>query len=212
MRKIRTAWILFFAVLALVAIPAADASAAPEWYKNGVKLAAAQSAFANGSWTLEGLGIFGIKLRIECSVKWVGTVGPGGADEVKTVTDLGGKSLLDCTILEKALCENTTAELALVTAEKLPWTSQLEQSGTNVVDNLTSGALDVRCLLSGGTWPLELCEQMPKTDPLVNQANGTVSAKILENSSTKCNSSSNVMHLSASVSIGLLNGETLEVK
>lgn len=210
MRKTRVACTILFAVLALAAIPAAKASAAPEWYKNGLKLATKESAVTKGTFTLEGLGIFGIKLKIECNGESFGTVGAGGADEITNVRDLAGKTLLDCKLLERALCEAGT--LALLEAEKLPWKSKLEEEAGRVFDSSEGGAFDVRCLLSGGTWSLELCEGSGRTDALVNEANGTVSGKVLNLSSTKCNSSADTAHVSAAGNIALLSGGTLEAK
>lgn len=209
MRKVRIIGAAFFAVLAFGVI-SASASAAPEWYKNGAKLTVKEEAVTKGTWTLEGLGIFGIKLKVECNGELVGTVGPGGADEITEVKDLTGKTLLDCKLVEKALCE--TGTLALVEAEKLNWTSALETSGTGVIDKFGTAAFDVRCLLSGGSWSLELCEGPSNSDLLVNLSDGTVDGEVLKANSTKCNNSSNTAHTSANGKTSLVHGGTLEAK
>lgn len=210
MKKVRIACAALLAAAAFSGISAAAAPAAPEWYRNGVKLTSKELVDTAGKWTLEGLGIFGPKFKAECDEELTGAVGPGSVDEVTNVVELIGGKLVDCKIIEKALCEGT---LALLEAELLSWKSKLELNfSSEIVDNFESGAFDVRCLLGGGAWSLELCEGPTVTDPLVNMANGTVAVKVLRQNSTRCNNSFNTAHISAEVAIKLVGSGTLEVK
>jgi hypothetical protein len=136
MRKIQTVGLALVAVLAMSAVAVASASAA-EWLLNGAKITAATSAPSEGALTLEDTKAPGGAVKVECSGKFVGTVGPLAADSITEVLSLTGTSTISCTIITHGACEGTTAEVKGI---HLPWTTELLlATETEFRDDIVSG-------------------------------------------------------------------------
>lgn len=212
MRKFKVLSVAFLAVLAPSSIAVASASG-HEWLEDGIRIAAPASVVVNGTWLFLELGF--VKVHTVCSVHLVGTVGPGAADEITFAGDLAGKKLASCEVLstERGLCESL---LSLAEFEHLPWKTELLLSiAGQIKDNFVSAgkgapAIDLRCLLTGGAWSLELCEGKLLTDPLTNGAagvEGSITNVLLE----KCNNAATTYHVFASFTITALNGKKITV-
>jgi hypothetical protein len=144
MRKIQILGLLV-GVFAFAAIAVASASAAPEWLLNG-SAASKVAVSTTGTLTLEDTGA---KTSVECNGTFVGTVGPGAADEITLVEDLEAKDVtkanegnattgwLDCKIVTKGICEEATGALVKVFPLHLPWITTLALNA-----NATSGFVD----------------------------------------------------------------------
>lgn len=201
-------------ILSMVCV--ASAFGFHEWLEDGQGIVVGpRGSVARGSLLLLGLGIFGVKLHVVCNDELIGGVGPGPDNEITSVVSLSGHKLISCEILsvEKGLCEGT---LALVEAELLPWGGELLLFETGKIKDdfhesgLGEPAYDVRCLLSGGSWSLELCRGRVTSDPLVNTTSG-VEGNITNQSSEACGNSGNVLHVYAKYTTTLTSGKKLTV-
>ena len=95
MKTIKAFALALTAVLALAGISATCASA-NEWQVNGAALtkAAAVAGESTITFGLEGRPVY------SCAISRKGTVGPGAAGEITSITSPGGAKVIPCTILE----------------------------------------------------------------------------------------------------------------
>jgi hypothetical protein len=112
-------------LIAAVAFSALEGSAvAAEWLLDGKAITTATAAKTEGKVALEADGL---SAGIECTVVATGTVGPGPADEVKSVTFSGCVKLGNCTSVDA------------VAAVNLPWKTEVLGEGVKFFDDLTPG-------------------------------------------------------------------------
>jgi hypothetical protein len=177
MKKIHVLGLGLLAVFAFGAITASAALAAPEWLVSEAAVAENLPAETEGELAL-------VKLvsstnsnhlvTVKCGGILVGSIGPGGKDEITAVLTLGqvavGKetgttlegTALECTVTqsEGGLTDCVLNSVALVWPANLPWTSQLElmEATGTVLDVLTKEpGYDVECKTVSGLTGSELC-------------------------------------------------------
>ncbi|MFZ1155540.1 MAG: hypothetical protein WAN93_11605, partial [Solirubrobacteraceae bacterium] len=117
------------AVLASTAFAASSAFALEStWLVSGVKPTAANNVDSEGEILLEDMkgGIFGEAVDVLCLVLDLGTVGPGPADTVTSVT------LEECETMS-GICPSPVA-----TAANLPWNTKVELVGTVFYDDIVA--------------------------------------------------------------------------
>lgn len=136
MRKHQIVGSMVVAMLMSCVIAVASASAA-EWLLNGAKISSATSVTSEGALTVEDSKATGGAVKIECSGKFIGTVGPGATDKITEVLSLTGTSTISCTLITRGACEGTTAEAKAI---HLPWATELLlATETEFRDDLSSG-------------------------------------------------------------------------
>jgi hypothetical protein len=120
MRKVQLLMLTALAVLAFSVI-STSAALAKEWLLSGAAIAVKTASKTESELLLEDMKSTPAVIDILCSVIFIGTVGPGAADEVTLVEGLSTEdNVIDCVAHE--LCENN---LATVTAVNLPWSSAI---------------------------------------------------------------------------------------
>jgi hypothetical protein len=133
MRKIHLLWLALVAICAFGAVGTASAIAEEgpaEWLENGAVMLVAKAATTDGEllfWDL--LSSVG-EPQFLCSGIFIGSVGPGGKDEVTEVMNL---SLVKVAELDPGVSETgiactgeKTCEVAEVWPSNLPWLSQVD--------------------------------------------------------------------------------------
>jgi len=154
MKKFYTISITAFAVFALSAFMASSAFAAnPEWLIDGAAVAAGTSTESKGDLVFTDLGAPGQPAWL-CEMIFDGTIGPGGVDEtteilnlagVKVTSILGSGTVLLCPPVKTCAGEIEVYPLGL------PWKTQLELSGANVIDLMSATTIgyEVACTVLG---------------------------------------------------------------
>jgi len=141
----------FAAVFAFAAFSSTSAFAATEWQLNAKAITTPTTSTTTGKLLLEDMNSI-IKVDIECSGTFDGTVGPGAADEITKVLNSAGaeetgKNLagttvpsINCEIVSKGSCEEANKSKIVVFPIHLPWKSELLlPSGETRVDDLKEG-------------------------------------------------------------------------
>jgi hypothetical protein len=154
MKKFHIIGLAAFAVFALSAFMASSAFAAnPEWLIDGAAVAAGTSTETTGDLVLSDRGAAGEPAML-CEGILDGTVGPAGVDEitevlntagVKVTSVLGGSPVLLCPSVRTCQGESEMFPIGL------PWKTQLELSGANVIDltSATKIAYEIVCTILG---------------------------------------------------------------
>jgi hypothetical protein len=201
MRKVQILGAVFFAALALSAVVASAAFAEDQWLINGLAVSEAKSVVAEGKGLNRLLPIIGSNIHLVCDFKVIGTVGPKGLGTVTNVTDLSGKTPINCELLHSELGLCTGSLLDLTKAINLPWHTQLLllTDQTLFVDDvlLETGktpGYEVSCTGAFGETIKETCEGGGTTDDLTNLTGG-VMGSVLNQLSDKCGISGNVSHV-----------------
>ncbi len=123
MRKVR---LLGLAIVAVASFAAASASSAlattPEWLNNGAAIAAPVAVANKGTLKLADLKQ---KVELSCTGTGEGTVGPGKEDVTTVLT------ATSCTNVGSTSCPTPNA-----VAQKLPWLTGLNTSGTSTIDEI----------------------------------------------------------------------------
>jgi len=164
------------AALAFSAVATASASAV-EWLDNGAKIGVALSVVTTGLLELEDMGN-GVK--VHCEGRFLGTVGPGAADEITLAEPLTTEGdLIECPVTKGVAGICPVGATADVEAVHLPWkTTLLEEVGEIRDDIENSGAgvpgYTVKC--EGQT---DTCEgaTSAKVTPLVSPVPSEFDAK-----------------------------------
>jgi hypothetical protein len=174
-----------FAMLLVCGIAAASAFAeSPLWLVDGVEATAGTASTVTGLLTLTDLNTPLGVVEIHCEGSFDGTIGPNGVDEITEVLNNAGVKIgteLTGTALICTNIQNCT-ELREVWPDGLPWGTQLELSGTNVVDSFTpltgtEVGFEARCAVLGvavtdlcgkvlTTSTIEQMEALPASDLL----------------------------------------------
>jgi hypothetical protein len=123
---------MLFVTLAILVGAMAVASASDatlRWLASGVAITTAEPSLSVGEIELVNLKtLINTESAILCSVKFVGTVGPGIEDTITEVLDLSGNLI---TLEKRIVCTNVKGcpkpELAFL---DLPWLTELELTGT----------------------------------------------------------------------------------
>jgi hypothetical protein len=146
MKKIHIVGLALVAVAAFFAVSVASASAAPEWLVGGNPVTVLTSVTTTGLLTLTDLkASFLGASSVDCEGTLVGSVGAGGEDEITEIIGSEGKkytsanATLGATFIEckgVAGCEGN----GLVWPIGLPWLTQLELSGTAIIDDTKANA------------------------------------------------------------------------
>jgi hypothetical protein len=189
MKKLHVLGVVLAAVFAFGALTAASASATvvfllAEWLKGGVAVTTTElvdsEAGPNGV-TLRETVLF-IKIAVNCSGIFDGSIGPNGADEITELLTLGEGAIPTTPLVEPGLvCTNVeNCPEPLVWLDNLPWLTlaELMEEGTEsffvdlilptVVGN--NPGYHVDCM--NGT--NDLCTAAEAITQLTNEANGTV--------------------------------------
>ena len=126
-RKIMMLGMSIVAVFAFAAVASASASAA-EWLHNGEPISTPQATTVTSSGlrlTDENSGLFGETVTVECAGTGSGTVGPGGADTVASITPTNCKTVA-----------GTCATSPTVSPLHLTWDTELVEEGGQVRDRV----------------------------------------------------------------------------
>jgi hypothetical protein len=109
-------------------------ASAHEWLLNGAAITTATKIHSKGLLLLEDTAT---ATRVHCKGFDSGTVGPGAADLVETITAelLGTNDLVPCTFDKTGVCESGTAPKAL--AVNLPWRTEIYSEGAETRDMIT---------------------------------------------------------------------------
>jgi len=168
MKKIHVLGIMVLTMLALGVVSIASASAL-EWLEDGLAMTAAKASEATGEIKIRNTngGGLGLNFEILCSVTFVGSVGPGAADEVTSIKELTGASV---TLAAPVSCTNVAnCGAPLVSAVNLPWKTKLATVGALFVDTIEgTPGWEFDCVTVFGLIE-ETCTGPVKTD-LVNDA------------------------------------------
>jgi hypothetical protein len=139
MSRPKTIMLALLAVCACNVMLDATASAAkPEWLIEAMPLAKPEPAVTSGPLTLVKTGGLRGNLKVECSFRFVGTIGPSKVDATSKVEGAKNESPVNCLTVEgKTGCATLT--LALVTGLNLPWHTELQEVMTVWRDLTTEG-------------------------------------------------------------------------
>jgi hypothetical protein len=122
MKKLHVIGVMLIAAVAFSAL--GGSAVAAEWLLDGSPIATATAATTEGNVVLEADGL---GAGVECHVVATGTVGPGAADEVKTVAFSGCVKLGNCSTFDS------------VAAVNLPWKTEVLLVNGKWFDDLTQG-------------------------------------------------------------------------
>jgi hypothetical protein len=141
MLRIQMIGLAIVASLAMSAIAAGSAMAAHEWLINGSPITVAKKIHSKGLLLLTDhnpLGNASLETAVHCKGFDAGTVGPGGADLIESITAelLGTNDKITCAFDKTGGCEASPAPLAL--ALHLPWRTELYLVGTEVRDMIVA--------------------------------------------------------------------------
>jgi len=123
MKRINVIGLALVAALALSVVAAASASA-HEWLIGGKAIAKATAVTSKGTLELEDSKATGGAVKVSCTGIDKGTVGPGAADEITSITNEKGENTITCTFVKNGACEAGTAPTAA--AVDLPWKTTIE--------------------------------------------------------------------------------------
>jgi hypothetical protein len=184
MRKI--VGLTLFAMLLVCGIAAASAFAeSPLWLVDGVEASAGTASTITGLLTFTDLNTPLGVVSIHCEDSFDGTIGPNGVDEITEILNASGVKIGAELTGTAIICTNVSNcnELSEFWPDGLPWDTQLELSGTNVVDDFTAlgtggeVGFEVRCAVLGvaitdlcgkvlTTSTIEQMEALPASDLL----------------------------------------------
>jgi hypothetical protein len=194
MRKTQVVGLVLVAVCAMCTVLVSAASAETVlWLKKGANVTESLSSQVKGLLELTDLDAPGGAVTVDCEGVVDGSVGPGGEGEVtKLLTSSGAENsedLIECALVsgKEGLCE--TSMTAYVIPLSLPWSTQLELSGSHFVDVTlphTAGDLGfmVTCLTILGE-TLDECVQASSVQEMINVVGG-VEAVSKEEGTGKC--------------------------
>jgi hypothetical protein len=184
MKTVRMLGAISGAIIALCALSAQGAMAAPKWLLAGKEITAATHLVTEGKFLLLGLSLKPtVSTHIVCNGTLLGTGGPVGAGLVEKVFGLKGESekRVNCEVLHSELGECTGSLLALLEAKNLPWKTELllPAGTTEIVDHFLAepnGGNPAFLLLCTGAFGVEvkmLClSKSMLTKALVNRTEG----------------------------------------
>jgi hypothetical protein len=143
-----------FALSAILAAPAFAESELPEWIVGGSEVTSPTAVETKESITLTDLKTLAGETSIRCEDTLDGTVGPEGKDEVTALLNTAGEKIgeklsglaLLCTAVKG--CEGTSEVWPI----GLPWKTQLEVTGTELLDDTTSSTAfgyEAKCTVLG---------------------------------------------------------------
>jgi hypothetical protein len=133
MKRISITGLMLVAALALSAVAVASASA-HEWLIGGKAVAKATKITSEGTLELEDSKVIGGAVRVICTGKDEGTVGPGATDEITNITNAAGTSkTIICKFAKNAkgeeirgACEAEAKFAPKAVAVNLPWVTTIE--------------------------------------------------------------------------------------
>ena len=137
MLRIQMIGLAVVAALFMSAVAAGSASAAHEWLLNGASIGAATKVHSLGLLLLTDHTAPLGETLIHCVGYDAGTVGPGAADLVESITKelLGTNNVIECAIVKAGGCKSGT--IAKASAIHLPWKTELYLEGTELRDMIT---------------------------------------------------------------------------
>jgi hypothetical protein len=222
MKKIQILGAVFFAALAVGVVLASSAFAAEDlWLLNGASIngAAGVEAKTEGHLLFLILGAPLGTFHVVCSGVLLGKVGPGKHDLVEKVTDLEGKTPLKCEVLHSELGGCSGSLTALVTAQNLPWETELllkepKAKEFEFVDHFREDAavkpgepaFELECTTIAGKLKALCKSKEILTDPLINLSGGTVFGHVLNELSESCSISGVIAHLTGEGTISSAAG------
>jgi hypothetical protein len=175
-----------FAMLLVCGIAAASAFAeSPLWLVDGVEAAAGTASTVTGLLTLTDLNTPLGVVEVHCEGSFDGTIGPNGVDEITEVLNTAGTKIGSELTGTPLICANVSncTELREVWPDGLPWDTQLELSGANVVDSfiaLGTGSevgFEARCAVLGVA-VTDLCSK-PLTTSTIEQMEALPNSDLL---------------------------------
>lgn len=149
MKKLNLIWLVMLVVFAFGMITASAAVAESQWLWEKEPVTVKLSAETEGEILFKEDGT---STTFLCSVTFVGSVGPGAADEIleitnlslvkESTTNLAGSNVpaLSCVIVEKGLCSEANGTLIWVIPFNFPWATKIVLDEGTFVDQFPLNA------------------------------------------------------------------------